>query len=75
MQWLLAQAQGRRFLRLILDRSGACRSSFDTNAMAMAFNEGRRSLGVELLRVMQAHCPDLHAQMLDDRNTEARPNS
>jgi hypothetical protein len=75
VQEIAATAPGRRLLRLILARSGVVRPSFDTNAMAMAFNEGRRAFGLELVRLIEKHCTGLLAQLLDDRTSEARPST
>lgn len=72
VQWLVAADPGRRLVRWLVDRSGVLRSSFDATAMVMAHNEGRRSLGIELLRLIQRHCPESTASILNDR-IDARP--
>lgn len=48
-QWLMDQKQGRRIVWRLLERAAVYQPTFDSDAMAMAFKEGRRSLGVELL--------------------------
>lgn len=39
--------------------------------LAMAFNEGRRSVGIELLQEMQRVAPDLYAEMVAKAALEA----
>lgn len=54
-RWVLGSAQGRRFLgRLVFHQAGVFRTSFNTNGMAMAQNEGRRALGLVVLDLLQA---------------------
>lgn len=52
--FIMSQVQGRRFIWQLLELSGPFRSNFDTNHAQMSFNEGRRSLGVELLAQLTA---------------------
>ena len=48
-----ASDQGRLALNLIVERlAGLMAPSFDTDALAMARNEGRRSIGVDLMRAI-----------------------
>lgn len=75
VQEIAAMPPGRRFLRSLLVRSGVLRASFDTNAMAMAFNEGRRAFGLEVVRLIEKHCAGLLPTLLDDRQSDARPTS
>lgn len=43
---VLGFKQGRRFVRRLLEESGNYRTSFSTEAMIMAFNEGQRNIGL-----------------------------
>jgi len=48
LRWLLGHPQGRRIVSRLLDQAGVFRSSFNTSGSVMAFNEGRRDLGLFL---------------------------
>lgn len=78
---------GRRFVRRLLDKSGAFRSSFDPNAMSMARAEGLKSFGMWMLEEIEEHCTEHYLVMkrearnerehanrirVDDRNTKSR---
>ena len=45
---LLATAAGRRCLRRVIDRCGIDRPAFSSDPLAMAYNEGRRAVGIEI---------------------------
>jgi hypothetical protein len=47
--WLLSTAQGRRFLFRILSTSGIWLPAYGTEDRHLAYGEGRRSLGLEVL--------------------------
>ena len=46
---LLASGAGQLYFREQLERAGVFRSSFSTDPLQMAFNEGRRNEGLRLL--------------------------
>ncbi len=69
-KWLMSSKRGRRVIFRVLERAGVYRMSFDTNAMTMAFNEGRRNEGLYLTSKLLGACPDLHAQMLKENTNE-----
>lgn len=76
LKWLMSSKRGRRFVWRRLERAGVFRLSFDATAMRMAFNEGRRNEGLELLVQVLGHCPERFVEMLvehrkhDDRNAD-----
>ncbi len=49
LKWLMANAQGRRVVWRLLQRAGVYTSSFSHSGSVMAFNEGRRDMGLWLL--------------------------
>lgn len=49
LTWLMANAQGRRIVWRLLQRAGVYTSSFSHSGSVMAFNEGRRDMGLFLL--------------------------
>lgn len=66
---LLAQPAGRRTLWRLLGLSGVYRLSFSGDAAATAFNEGRRSVGLQLLADIEAAAPRAYAALRDE-NTQ-----
>lgn len=46
LRWLLGHPQGRRIVARVLDEAGVFRSSFNHSGSLMAFNEGRRHIGL-----------------------------
>lgn len=46
LRWLLGHPQGRRIALRMLDETGVFRSSFNHSGSLMAFNEGRRNIGL-----------------------------
>jgi hypothetical protein len=62
-KWLMGSRRGRRIVWGAIERAGVFRSSFNTNSMAMAFNEGRKNEGLRVLAKINALCPDLYAVM------------
>lgn len=66
-KWLMSSKRGRRIMRRLLDRAGVWQLSFNTNALTMAFAEGRRNEGLALLARITEHCPDRYTEMLKER--------
>jgi hypothetical protein len=67
VRWLMGNKRGRRILWRLLDQSGVFRSSFNTNAMAMAFAEGNRNYGLRTLAMIHALCPEQYATMMKEQ--------
>lgn len=68
IKWLMGNKRGRRIVARLLDRAGVWRSSFNTNALSMAFSEGQRNEGLRLLSQITAHCPDRYTEMLKEQS-------
>lgn len=62
---VMSTKDGREMFFNILDLCQLNASSFSTNALSMAFCEGRRSVGLDLQRVLD---PDLYVQMLREQH-------
>jgi len=60
---VMATPEGRRFAWHLLEQAGIYRSSYSHEPQAMAFNEGRRSSGLQLMGILTACCPDQYAKM------------
>lgn len=66
---VLATKEGRAVVRWIADDLAGCdRSSFNTNALSMAFNEGKRSVGLVLLDRCRAASIDDFNLMQEESN-------
>lgn len=59
---------GRAVFRWLLSDTGLMRSSFSTNALQMAFNEGRRSVGQALSERLQRVSRDDYLLMQDEQD-------
>jgi len=68
LRWLMKCRQGRRVVWRQLDRAGVFRSVFNTNAMQMAFTEGNRNGGLQLLAQINAVCPEFYQTMVSEAN-------
>lgn len=72
LKWLMSSPRGRRIMWRLLDLAGVYRISFDPNAMKMAFNEGNRNLGNQLLKEVMTLCPELFPVMLKEHEDANR---
>lgn len=66
LKWLMADPRGRRFVARLLDRAGVHRSSFNNSGSVMAFNEGRREMGLFLTAEVLEHTPKAYSQLLNE---------
>jgi hypothetical protein len=62
---IMESPYGRRFIARTLNACGFQRSSFTGNSTTF-FNEGRRSIALELWADINRVAPDLYVQMLND---------
>lgn len=70
LKWLMAHAAGRRIATRILERTGVRRTSFHTNGSTMAFNEGRRDVGLWFEAEVLETAPDAYLKMLKEYRSE-----
>lgn len=64
MRELMSKPAGRRVFFAWLERCGVMASAFDSNPHTMAFLEGRRSMGVEMLQRLQEMTPKEYLEMM-----------
>lgn len=64
LRWLMAHAQGRRFIWRLLDRAGIYRTSFNSSGSVMAMNEGRREMGLFVLAEITEAAPESFLKLL-----------
>ena len=62
--------RGRRIVWLLLDRAGVFRTSFSSDPLVMAWNEGNRNAGNRMLSLINRECPDLYIKMLKEQDNE-----
>ena len=74
-KWLLSSRRGRRIVWRQLERCGVFRSSFNNNSMAMAFAEGQRNYGLQVLTQVHAHKPEAYALMVSENNDDDQRNT
>ena len=66
---VMSDKEGRELVFFLLDLSQCDTLSFNTNALTMAFGEGRRSYGLDLKRLID---PELYQQMLKESYERTR---
>lgn len=66
IKWLMSSKRGRRIVFRQLEQAGVFRSSFNTNALQMSFNEGNRNAGLQLLAVITEHASERYAEMIEE---------
>lgn len=66
-KWMMSGPRGRRFIWRQLTQSGVFLSSFNPEAMQMAYNEGFRNAGLKLLNQVQTLCPELYSTMMQEQ--------
>lgn len=67
LRFVMSNKQGRRFVWRLLSRAGLYQSSFNTNNAVMAFNEGNRNAGLQLLNEIMETCPERYTDMLAEQ--------
>lgn len=70
LRWMLGHPQGRRIVSRILEEAGVFRSSFHNSGSVMAFNEGRRHLGLFLTAELLEASPDGYFKVLNEYRTK-----
>ena len=63
LKWLLAHRQGRRLAWQWMAEARVFHSTFNHSGSVMAHNEGRRSMGLQLLTEIMEHSPEAFTQM------------
>lgn len=65
-KWLMGNKRGRRIVWRLLERTGVYRTSFRLNN-EMAFLEGQRNVGLILIDLIHANCPEMYLTMLKEQ--------
>lgn len=67
LRFVLSSGQGRRVLYDIISGCGIYHSSFSTDALQMAFKEGRRNEGLKLITKIDAVSPGAYSKMIEEQ--------
>lgn len=67
IKWLMSNKRGRRIVSRVVDSPGIWKSVFNTNALQMAFNEGRQAEGKSLMQKLMTYCPELYIVMVKEQ--------
>lgn len=70
IKWLMAHAAGRRIAVRILEVTGVRRTTFNPSGSVMAFNEGRRNVGLWFEGNLMANAPDGYIKLLKEYASE-----
>jgi hypothetical protein len=65
---LMSSPAGRNYVHDLLLRCHVFTSSFTSDAICMAFNEGERNIGLQLLTDVMQFAPDQYVQMMREEN-------
>ena len=66
LRWLLGHPQGRRIAGRLLAEAGVFRSSFNHSGSVMAFQEGKRHMGLFLTDELLEASPDGYMKVLHE---------
>ena len=72
LQKVLKSPEGRRFVWRVLSEAGVFKASFSLNSMQTAFNEGRRDIGIWLIKDIDRAEPNAYAQMQREYYSELK---
>lgn len=72
--WLVDSKRGRRIMWNILVQCGVYSRTLDTNALVMASNEGKRSVGNSLMGIICQKRPNRFVEMIEEQNNGVNTN-
>ena len=75
VQSMMSSAAGRAYAYDQLSRAHVFTTSFDRDPLMMAFREGERNLGLQLLTDILTACPDQFVQMQREANVRYHSNN
>ncbi len=70
LRWMLGHPQGRRVISRLIEQTGIYRTSFNHSGSVMAFNEGRRDVGLWLTAELSEASPDGFVKVLAECRTK-----
>ena len=63
---------GSRFILRLLNVTGPYRSTFDADALRMAFLEGNRNFGCRIVADLLEACPELYVRLIAEQNIKSQ---
>lgn len=66
VRWMMGHPQGRRFVTRLLEEAGVHRTVFHTSGSVMAFNEGKRTLGLFVQGEVLEAAPEAYLKLLQE---------
>lgn len=72
---LMSTTPGRAYVLEQLERAHLFTTSFNVDPTLMAFNEGERNAGLQLLNDIMRACPDNYVLMMKERNEKELTNA
>lgn len=66
IKWLMAHAQGRRFITRVFERTNYRRTPFNSNGSTMSFNAGMQNIGLWLESEVLDASPDAYMKLLKE---------
>jgi hypothetical protein len=70
--WLMSSKRGRRTVWRALERSSIYKTSFNSDAMQMAFAEGMKQEGLRITAQIFELCPERYSEMADEARQRRR---
>ena len=67
LELLMSRPEGRRWMFAVLEQCHMYHSTFDPNPTVMAFREGARNVGLQLLNAVTLAAPEQYMLMLKER--------
>lgn len=64
LEWLLSATQGKRLMLGWLGLTNFASDGFDSDALRMAYMQGKRAIGIALLADIQHNAPDFYADLM-----------
>jgi hypothetical protein len=74
VQALLSSREGRDWMYALLEQCHTFTSSFSSDPLQMAFSEGERNVGLQLMAVIMRACPHRYNEMMQEAS-DARSSS
>lgn len=74
LKWLMSSKRGRRIVWRLLSLSGVFQPVFHPTAMVMAYQEGKRNYGLQILAEVNKHCSDLYPTMTKESTHDGHPD-
>jgi len=68
LQWLMSSEEGRRIVWRLLSTAGVFQTTFNVDAIQMAFNEGFRHYGTTMLAEILTTHSDLYQVMVKEQD-------